>query len=727
MKTHTSPGALLTRSAGQSVIPQAERRDMTLQIRAEPISKTAMNAESRTIDVVWSTGVGVKRYDYENDCYYQEELSLDAGHVRLARLNSIGKVLDSHQAWSGVRSILGKVEAGSAKTDGKVGTAQITLGRTADIDPVWERLDQGLITHVSVGYRVYKYEVTRKDGQLPVYRAVDWEPVEISLVAMPADPDAAVLRSEHAEKYPCEIVSSGAAAQHEDNSDMKTRSSGGGAPQPQVPPAITVEANADLTRQQPPPPPPAPSADQTRQQPPPSAQGHNTDTAIGRAEALQQMTQIRDLVGAAGIQGADAERMASDFFQRGVTLEGVRSALFEHVTGRSVVQGITGTQTLRIQQGRSGDDPEFKRHAMSHAIALRFLNANEVASLERHLGKDMDADQLKAVVENARSYNSFSILDMASELLEARGDRQPRGDRNKLALRAMETADFPILLAAAADKILLPKYQIQEVTYTQIASQRDLNDFKAKNLVRKGDFPAFERKMENGEFKRGSFGESKEVAKLESVGVELTITREALINDDLGVLADFSDGVATAAAAYENGKVWSLVTSNAKLFSDNKALFHADHGNLADAGNYIGSETVGEGRRAVRTQKNDKGRQLNTKVKLLVVPAALETKADQFTNPYVFPATGETSVPESLRQLQVVTEALLDADSEISWYLFADPMLLPCINYGWLSGSQGPQTYYETKPGRGIEFLAFEDFHASLVDYRGAYKNPGKA
>ena len=50
------------------------------------------------------------------------------------------------------------------------------------------------VRYVSVGYRVHRYEIEKRDGQRELWRAVDWEPYEISAVPMPADAGA-VIRS----------------------------------------------------------------------------------------------------------------------------------------------------------------------------------------------------------------------------------------------------------------------------------------------------------------------------------------------------------------------------------------------------------------------------------------------------------------------------------------------------------------------------------------------------
>ncbi|MGH8502007.1 MAG: hypothetical protein ACREVE_05945 [Gammaproteobacteria bacterium] len=76
--------------------------------------------------------------------------------------------------------------------------------------------------------------------------------------------------------------------------------------------------------------------------------------------------------------------------------------------------------------------------------------------------------------------------------------------------------------------------------------------------------------------------------------------------------------------------------------------------------------------------------------------------------------------------LILAVDPRLDASSATAWYLFASPAVAPVIRYSTLEGAAGPQV--ETKEGfeiPGISFRVLHDFGAGIVDYRGAYKNPG--
>jgi phage head maturation protease len=190
-------------------LPTTSTRDhqnvsLPLQVRAASVASGTINAEARTVEVVWTTGARVARYSFM-DGPYQEELDTDPKAVRLGRLNAGGPVLDSHNA-DGLDSVIGVVVPGTAKLAKGEGRAKVRFARDDErADAIWRKVEQGIIRAVSVGYRVHRFiESKAKDGS-KILRAVDWEPFEISFVAVGADAAAGV-RAEERDAAPCEIA-----------------------------------------------------------------------------------------------------------------------------------------------------------------------------------------------------------------------------------------------------------------------------------------------------------------------------------------------------------------------------------------------------------------------------------------------------------------------------------------------------------------------------------------
>jgi phage head maturation protease len=161
-----------------------QRPEQALRRRGMFAPATA-NSDARTVDLVWSTGAPVNRSDWMGNSFI-EELSMAPGAVRLDRLNAGAPLLNSHEN-SSLAAVIGVVER--AWIEGGEGRATVRFSDRPDIEPIWRDVRSGILPNVSVGYRTHQTE-RDESGTTPVERAVDWEPLELSLVAIPADPGA---------------------------------------------------------------------------------------------------------------------------------------------------------------------------------------------------------------------------------------------------------------------------------------------------------------------------------------------------------------------------------------------------------------------------------------------------------------------------------------------------------------------------------------------------------
>ena len=172
--------------------------DGLLQTRAMFAPET-VNVEERTVELVWSTGAQVRRASWSRGDYI-EELSMVPGAVRLDRLNKGGPLLDAHDSFS-LRSQIGVVQR--AWLDRNESRALVKFSRRDDVEPIFQDVIDGIYRNLSVGYKVHKTE-RDETGAVPVERAVDWEPYELSLVPIPADAGAQVRSDEPTPTQPQE-------------------------------------------------------------------------------------------------------------------------------------------------------------------------------------------------------------------------------------------------------------------------------------------------------------------------------------------------------------------------------------------------------------------------------------------------------------------------------------------------------------------------------------------
>lgn len=164
-------------------IKPGTRVQRNVQIRADDI-----NQDSRTIELAFSSEVPVERW------FGREILGHDANQIRFDRMNSgSAPLLADHE--NSIDSQIGVIESVSIGAD-RVGRAKVRFGKSEFDEKIYQKVLDGIVRNVSVGYVVHSARLTGtdKDG-LDTFLIDDWEPLEISLVAVPADATVGVGRS----------------------------------------------------------------------------------------------------------------------------------------------------------------------------------------------------------------------------------------------------------------------------------------------------------------------------------------------------------------------------------------------------------------------------------------------------------------------------------------------------------------------------------------------------
>lgn len=666
-----------------------------LSIRA---AVDSVNEEARTVDLVFSTGAAVERMDFWTGKRYIETLSLEAGHVRLDRLNGGGPLLDAHGAYS-VSDQLGAVVPGTVSLTKKEARARVQFSRRTAVEEIWQDVRDGLIRSVSVGYRVYKFEETEGKGNtLPVRRAVDWEPFEISMVPIPADAGAKVRDGKSDEANSCEIVPPGHVARAtEPPPAAPTQTPVAGATTTKETPMIQDRSETIAE----------PRETSPTQAPAPQPEPTERDAAVGMERARVQ--GIRNACVAARLPRSFEDKLIAD----GVSLVDAQSRVFDELRKRE--DPNPGVPAPGAGSGiLVGDDPiVHKRAGIANALLHR---ANPVAFKLDDVG---------------REYRGMTLMDIAETFLRARGIRltgYSKVERAGMALTRAgmhTTSDFPNLLADVANKLLRAAYEEAPQTWRPISRDVPVADFKARNLLQVGDAPQLLEVLEHGEYVAGTITEAKEQVQLKTYGRMFTITRQALINDDTNAFAEVPASFGRAARTKESDLAWAQITGNPTM-GDGVALFHATHANLAGAAGAISIDTIGAGRAAMRIQKGiDAVTPLNLSPNYLIVPAAKETIADQFVSNVLIPSAAGSVNPFAGR-LTVISEPRLDAASATAWYLATNVASVPALFHAMLEGQEGPSVDQEL--GFDIDGLKIRcrlDVAFKAADWHGIYKNAG--
>lgn len=693
-----------------------------LQLRAG-FKPSTFDESRNTVDVVWTTGSRVKRFSFFDGEFY-EELSLKRGHVRLDRLKNGAPLLNNHRNWGGLEDIIGVVE--QAKIENGVGVATVRLSDRENLRGIVNDIKSGIIRNVSVGYRVNKFEELKEKSEdgLPVLRAVDWEPMELSFVGIPADSGAQSRHDEQATNE-CEIIN-----EREENMGKKK------AP---VNPSVRSESDAEQTddvtqvieqseetqeEQQDAPASeesegaesPAESTDESQAEAaatseegaPESQEGRaNTQTVetatvnaeeIRKAEMTRQ-SDIRKAVRLASLGEEFADELVAD---TNCTVEKAREAIFKKLES----QTSTRTMNQRIEV-TDMDQKELRRKAAVAGILHR-------AMPEKYTLKDGE-----------REFAQGSIVDTARHFLHLEGVRDAyKMPRTELAKRALHhISDFPLVLENIATKSLRDAYEGAPNTYSPFVTPRTVADFKEISSVQLSNGGKLEKVNEHGEYKRTTLAEAAEKYKVEKFGLIIGRTYELIVNDDLDAFTRVPARLGVRAREKENEIFWGLVIANQTMAEDGNGLFHSSR-NLSSTSDAIAIASLGAGRAAMRLFLDLDGELMNLSPSYLVVPAAKETVADQFVSQITPDQAGQ--VNPFAGRLRVLAEPRLDAASTTAWHLFADSSKLDMAEIARLEGVAGPEVFArEGFDIDGMEVKIRHQFGMRIVDWRGFWKNPG--
>jgi hypothetical protein len=324
--------------------------------------------------------------------------------------------------------------------------------------------------------------------------------------------------------------------------------------------------------------------------------------------------------------------------------------------------------------------------------------------------------------ELGREFRSYTLLEMTRQYLESRGVNTRGMSKTELVTRGFHsTSDFPLLFSNLAGKTLDAAYMEEPHTWRPIARQRNLPDFKnANDLIVAGSLTP-EALLEGGEYKSGTLVEGQHTWKLATYARKVTLTRQAIINDDLSAMERVPEMLGRGFRRLESNIIWALITGNAVTSVDGLSLFNAAHNN--GSAQSITTTGFNLAKKAMRKQTDLAGNPINLTPSYMIVPTDLEATALQFLFPTGFAPAARTgdAGPVSVQTagIQLIVEPRLDASSASVWYLAASPGAVEGIVYGYLAGEEGPTvTTTEKRDPDGVELLARFDFGAAVKDYR---------
>jgi hypothetical protein len=304
------------------------------------------------------------------------------------------------------------------------------------------------------------------------------------------------------------------------------------------------------------------------------------------------------------------------------------------------------------------------------------------------------------------------------------------------------TAAFPLALANTLNRLLVREYGQVDYHWQEITSQVTAPmDFKTQERVRTGYLGDLSSINEDGIYQETTvITDEQATYNVGTFGNTLTITRRAIINDDIGLMKRNVALLGRAAARTLARQVWNQLINNVIYGPDGLTIFHANHSNL---GTSTMDSTVADNAAAMDTVKQamfkqtekDSGERLALTPKFIAVPIqyhsyALELNNSQLLGPAAGPWThnpyyqyfgASASDPAGIIKQPLITDA-------VEWFVFADPDQVDTIEVGFLQGRQAPEFFLADNPLVGSMFtqdrivykVRFE-FGTTVLDFRGMY------
>jgi phage head maturation protease len=426
-----------------------------------------------------------------------------------------------------------------------------------------------------------------------------------------------------------------------------------------------------------------------------AAQAVTTTTPPAAQTRAQVNAEIRALARTVNLGAAEADTL----IDREATVEEARAELM------AIAQRRQNTTPI-VTAMHPIDSPTAVRTRMAEAVVAR-------------------CDARHKPSEAARPFMEMTLVDMLRDLGIRAGHFSTTTPINEMLQRMHVTPDFPLLLGDTMNRVMQSDYQAAPATLKATGRQSTNRDFRARTKIKLSEAATLLPQPEGAEVQYSTLEEAKETIKLDTYARGFVISRQAIINDDLGAFNDMARKWGQAAVEFEGQFLVDMIVKNSGVgptMDDGKALFHADHGNLAGSAAAITEASLGLARKAMRLQKGLTGKPINVTPKYLVVHPAKETEAEKVLA--AIQPTKTADVNPFAGSLQLLVDARLP--SETRWYVSADPAQIDGLEYCYLQGEEGPQVFTEVGfDVDGVKMKVRLDFGAAFLDWRGWYMNPG--
>lgn len=444
---------------------------------------------------------------------------------------------------------------------------------------------------------------------------------------------------------------------------------------------------------------------------------HEDPVATGGTTVAAERQRCADIMDLCREFSVSAEQTQS-YINNGVSVDGVRAAILDGMRKSGAPLSTAGHAEV------TADEQDKFRAAAGDALLLR-------AGIE-----------LDKPAEGARDLMHMSLRDlavesMASEGLTGMNRRSPEEIYNMAARQFYNpTAAFPSILDNAINKAYVEGHKKVAVTFDRWTKKGYLKDFKtADNNYLAGPAGEFLEVPEGGELKHDVFSDAKRpTRKLKTYGRQFTLTRQAFINDDIALVTSVPARYAASARKTQNKQCYQILVNNPAIY-DGTVLFSKSHGNLVTTGTGITQASMQAMIMALQNQTDEFGEAIIVRPAILIVPSGMAFDIYTLFNSPTINTSGNTQAVNPLyryaNQIEVIEDPTINVlcggfGNVMPWWLLANKDDSDFIEVDYLNGNEIPTIRrMEVAGSLGFVWDIYLDWGISVMDYRGAIKNPG--
>lgn len=391
-------------------------------------------------------------------------------------------------------------------------------------------------------------------------------------------------------------------------------------------------------------------------------------------------------------------------------------------------------------------------HMADKAIDGQAIECSMLRAAGYSRAADSYTDEIKAKADLPQ-HRYAGIQSTFADVVRATGKSMPSGrfrdehiraafqaDREIRASGGFSTVSLPGIMSNVANKTLMQAYTSVNVIWNRIAQTVSHTDFKTKTWYRFNMAGLLDEIGDGGEFQHTTFGETSYTNSLKTYGRSVALTRKDIINDDLGAFLRIPAELGRVSALKLERDVFVLLLSNPTTGSGSLsgAFYSSTHSNYMEgATTTLSISTLTDLEKLFLDQKDENGNPILVMPKLLLVPTALKTYAEQLMSDRVVNETTTANKPSPASNPHAgkftvacspyLSTSTITGYSSTAFRLFADPSDIPAMFVGFLNGQQSP-TIESTDADfdtLGIRFRTYYDYGISLGDWRGTAMSKG--